>query len=276
MRKEIRTVTQDGIVQVTIADERFYGRPTTDPVTGLPSGFEWVPAVTWISSFYPKGVPFYRWLANTGWDEAQAIKQAAGDKGSKVHQAVGDLIDGKTIPMDAAYLNRTTGQEEALTLEEYDCLLAFKAWWETVVPVKVIAREVVLWNEEYGYAGTADLVCGIKDDLWLIDLKTSQHVWPEFELQVSAYKHALPEAWAAEKAKLAILQVGYRLNKRRWKLTPVEDQFPLFLAARQIWQKECEGISVFKRDYPLAVALGPKADPVGREESAPADSEAEP
>ena len=261
MNKEIRTVTQDGIVQITICDERFYARPTTDSITGLPAAYEFVPAVTWISSFYPKGVGFYKWLANTGWDEAQAIKQAAGDKGSKVHHAVGDLIDGKTVAMDAAYVNNTTGQEEPLTLEEYDCLLAFKAWWETVAPVKVIAREVVLWNDEYGYAGTADLLCGIKDELWLIDLKTSQYVWPEFELQVSAYKHALPEAWAAEKAKLAILQVGYRLNKRRWKFTPVEDQFPLFLAARQIWQNECEGVTVFKRDYPLAITLGPTMIP---------------
>ena len=261
MRKEIRTVTRDGIVQVTIADERFYGRATTDPVTGLPGGFEWVPAVTWISSFFPKGIGFYKWLANTGWDEARAIKQAAGDKGSKVHHAVGDLIDGKTVAMDAAYVNNSTGQEESLTLEEYDCLLAFKAWWETVAPVKVIAREVVLWNDEYGYAGTADLLCGIKDDLFLIDLKTGQHLWPEHILQVSAYKHALPEAWAAEKAKLAILQVGYRANKRGWKFSEVPDEFPLFLAARQIWEKECEGVTVFKRDYPLAIALGPTATP---------------
>ena len=270
MKKEIRTVTQDGIVQVTIADERFYGRPVTDKATGLPATFEWVPAVTWISSFFPKGIGFYKWLANTGWDEAEAVKQAAGDRGSKVHQAVADLIDGKTIPMDALYVNPSTGQPEALTLEEYDCLLAFKAWWQTVAPVKVIAREVVLWNDEYGYAGTADLLCGIKDALWLIDLKTGQYVWPEHELQVSAYKHALPEAWAAEKAKLAILQVGYRANKRGWKFTEVDDQFPLFLAARQIWEKECGRVTVFKKDYPLAVALGPTQTPLPPgEEAAP-------
>jgi len=36
MKKEIRTVTKDGIVQVTIADERWYIKDPIDPVSGLP------------------------------------------------------------------------------------------------------------------------------------------------------------------------------------------------------------------------------------------------
>ena len=255
MRKEIRTVdSKKGIVQVTIADERFYGRATADPVTGLPITYEWVPSVTWISSFFPKGIGFYKWLANTGWDESQAIKVAAGDRGSKVHQAIADLLDGRVVAIDAPYQNPTTGQKEELTLEEYEGIVAFRDWWEATKP-ELIAREFVVWGD--GYAGTVDLLCRIDGVPHLIDVKTGQHTWPEHELQVSAYKHALPPQWAEPPLALAILQVGYRLNKRRWKLTSVEDQFPLFLAARQIWQKECEGVTVFKKDYPLAVALEP-------------------
>lgn len=259
MKKEIRTV-KDGIVQITSVDERWYARPTADPETGLPAKWEFVPSVTWICGFYPKGIGFYKWLANTGWDEAEAIRQARGEKGSKVHQAVGDLLEGKTVKMDDAYINRTTGQPEELSLEEYECLMAFRDWWADAKPT-LIAREFVLWGD--GYAGTGDLLCTIKGEPWLIDLKTSQYVWPEHELQVSAYKHALPDALslANHAPKLGILQVGYRANKRKWKLTPVEDQYDLFLAARAIWQKETAGQEVSQKDYPLALSLATEAKP---------------
>lgn len=254
MKKEIKTVTQEGHVRITTVDERWYARPTNDPVTGLPASYEFVPSVTWIAGFYPRGVGFYKWLASTGWDEAEAIKQAAGDKGSKVHQAIADLVDGNVIPMEASYLNPTTGLPEELTLQEYECLLAFKAWWAHAKPT-LIWRDVVLWNEAEDYAGTADLLLGSQGEIWLIDVKTGQYVWPEHELQVSAYKHALPSTPDPSPVKLAILQVGYRANKRGWKLTEVEDQFDLFLAAKQIWAKETAGQTVRQRDYPLSVSL---------------------
>ena len=33
-----------------------------------------------IAGHYPKGIAFYKWLAEKGWDESQALKSAAGDK----------------------------------------------------------------------------------------------------------------------------------------------------------------------------------------------------
>src|SRR5439155_20894113 len=175
------TVTKDGIVQVTIADERWYIKDTIDPVSGLPIK-TFVPSVTWISGHYPKSIGFYKWLAQKGWDEAEAIKIAAGDKGSKVHNAIGTLLAGEKVEISypdhkgSEYVNPTTGQLEELTLEEYDCLLAFQRWFQEVKP-ETIAREFVVWNEEYGYAGTIDYLCKIGGVPYLIDFKTSQDVW---------------------------------------------------------------------------------------------------
>jgi hypothetical protein len=102
MKKDIINKDKErGIVQITTFDERWYARPTEDPITKLPR-FEFVPSVTWIADHYPKGVGFYKWLANKGWDEAEAIKSAAGDKGSKVHLAIADLIRGLEAPMKYA------------------------------------------------------------------------------------------------------------------------------------------------------------------------------
>lgn len=254
MKKVIKEVgTDPKIVQVTVADERWYVREKADPQTGLP-GFEYVPSVTWITGHYPKGVGFYKWLAEHGWDEAEAIKQAAGDKGSKVHFAVEALLAGRKIAMDSKILSKSTDQEEELTLEEYECILSFHDWLKTLPPGwKLLASETVVWNDQHNYAGTIDLVMEIDGERWIIDIKTAKELWPEYELQVSAYKAALQTEGQAH--RLAILQLGYRRNKAGFKFTEVEDQFDLFLAAQRIWRKECEGIEPRKRDYPLSIQI---------------------
>jgi hypothetical protein len=50
------------------------------------------------------------------------------------------------------------------------------------------------------------------------------------------------------------LQVGYRRNKAGYKWNEIEDKFPLFLAARQIWASETEGEAPKKRDYPIVIS----------------------
>lgn len=253
MKKEIRVVDQEKrILQVTTTDERWYVREGINQKTGLPT-YDYIPSVTWIAGFYPKGIAFYKWLANKGWDEAEAIKSAAGDKGSKVHLAIADLIDGKTIKINSKYLNKTTEKDEELTLEEYECIMSFADWFKKFKP-KVLEREFVVFNEEQKYAGTVDLYCKIKDKEYVIDLKTSQYIWPEHELQISAYKHAFTQP-----VNIAILQLGYNKNKTfKFKFTETEDCFDVFLAAKQIWAKETEGIEPKQRDFPLEITLKPE------------------
>jgi len=247
MKKEIREV-KNGVLQITTYDERWYARQSVDKVTGLPV-YEFVPSVTWIAEHYPKGIGFYKWLANKGWDEAEAIKEAAADKGSKVHRAICDLIDSKVVKIDSKYRNSATEQEEELTLEEYGAILSFAEWFKETQPT-ILERELVVWGD--GYAGTVDLVCAIKNEVWVVDFKTSQQIWPSHELQVSAYKHALEDS---AKYKLAILQLGYRLNKKKYKFTKLEDKFDLFLAAKKIWANETNGTMPKQKDYPLEIKL---------------------
>ncbi|MEO5366651.1 MAG: hypothetical protein H7831_09915 [Magnetococcus sp. WYHC-3] len=239
MKREIKIIDKEkGIVQWTFPDERWY------EVDG-----KFIPSTTWICGYYPKGVPFYKWLADKGWDEAEAIKSAAGDKGSKVHQAIDDLVSGKEIGLESKYLNKSTGEEEELTAEEYKCIMSFAKWFKDVNPV-IVGHDILAHNEQEGYAGMVDFVCEIEGQTYIVDFKTSANIWPEYELQVSAYKHALNLD-----AKLAILQVGYNRNKNEYKFTEVEDKFDLFLSAKKIWANECEGIQPKQREYPLTIKL---------------------
>src|SRR3990167_10405660 len=111
MKKIIReTDEKRGLVQVTIADERWYLKPIDNPLTGIPE-YKAVPSSTWIADSYPKGIFFYKWLADKGWDEAEAIKSAAGDKGSKVHMAIEAILRGEEVRIDSKFMNKSSWQE---------------------------------------------------------------------------------------------------------------------------------------------------------------------
>lgn len=257
MKKDIRIVDHDrGIVSVTLIDERWYARPTTDVETGLPA-YEYVPSVTWICQHYPKGIGYYKWLAGRGWDEAEAIKVAAGEKGSKVHQAVAELLQGRAVRMDSEFL--VDGVASPLTVEEWECVRSFAAWWWSLPEPEALAVELPVWGQ--GYAGTVDLLARWGGEVWLIDLKTSQDVWPSHEIQVTAYRDALPSALCPplpggrDALGLGILQLGYRRNQAGYKFTEVEYQPELFAAARTIWAKETAGQRPVRRDYPLEIDL---------------------
>ena len=95
MKKEIREVdAKRQVMQITTSDERWYLKASKDAVTGLPTYIP-VPSVTWVAGFWPKGVQFYKWLADKGWDEAEAAKSAAGDKGRKGHLAIEMILNGE-------------------------------------------------------------------------------------------------------------------------------------------------------------------------------------
>lgn len=246
MKREVRKINEDGtLVQVTTADERWYIEETEEGVTAFPS-------VTWITEHYPKGIGFYKWLAKHGWSESESLKESAGDRGHKVHQLIGELLKGKSVDIDGFVKNSETGLKEPISLEEYQALMAFSEWFKKTQP-ETVESELTVINREYGYAGTADYICKIDGETWLIDFKTGQNVWPSYELQLAAYAHALQKY---DIKHLAVLQIGYQRNKNRYKLTEVENQFELFLAVKQIWEKETKGQKPFKADYPVKLNLG--------------------
>ncbi len=247
--KKITKQVKDNIVQVTIADERWYVK-TDDNGNDI-----YVPSVTWVCGHYPKGVAFYKWLANHGWDEAEAIKNAAADKGSKIHLAIVDLINGEEVGMDRKYKDSQDGEAKELELEEYEALLSFAEWYKATKP-KITVNEQVVFSDKFGYAGTVDLIAEIDGEKWIIDFKTGQYIWPEYELQLSAYRNAWQEMEIEkEEYKLAILQLGYRMNKRKYKFTEIKDKFNLFLSAREIWANETEGQKPLQKDLPLTIKL---------------------
>lgn len=258
MKKEIRVVDQArGVLQITTTDERFYAIPNIDKGTGLPK-YAFVPSVTWIASYYPKGVAFFRWLADQGWDESQAIKAAAGARGSRVHKATEILESGGEIDITQP-IEAVDGSVKELDALELSAIRSFMDWHSATSP-KLIASELTVFGD--GYAGTIDRIYMIDGRVWIVDLKTSASIWEEYVLQISAYSNAkvdtsalgiTEEQWANR--GLAILQIGYRQNRKGYKWNEVEDKFDLFRMAMAIWSNENPDTRPKQIEIPLKLKL---------------------
>ena len=246
MKIEIKTI-KDGVVQITSLDERWYGFQNEQ-------GWEYVPSVTWITGYYPKGKGYERWLADKGLDQAEQVKIDAGDRGTIVHHAVEKLILEGSLKMDDVIKDRE-GVERQMTPDEYYCVVTFSQWYESVGKPKALAVERTVRSKKYGYAGTLDYIFEIEGKNVLIDLKTSKSVFPSHELQVSALKQASVEE-GLKIDSLGILQVGYVANKtKHFKFTEIEDNLSLFMAIKQVWAKENDGSHPPQKDYPLEITI---------------------
>ena len=258
MKKEIKTIDKTkGIVRITTVDERWYARPGKDPETGLPV-IDYFPSSTWIAGCYPKGIGFWKWLAEKGWDEAQAIKESRGTSGSKTHQAIDYLEENGKLPIDMVF------EDEPLAIEELEAIMGFVRWWDENKP-ETLAGEMTVFGD--GYAGTLDRIYRIGGQIWIVDFKTSQYIWTSMKIQISSYSHAdvdikslgiTQEEW--DNRKLAVLQVGYRMNKRRFKFTEIEDRFDLFKISKVIWETENPQAKVQEKDFPLIIKLQKEKD----------------
>lgn len=258
MKIEKRVVDKEkGIIQVTSPDERFY-QVTKDEEGKFLTPNDFYPSVTWIASYYPKGFGYEKWLADRGIDKAEEIKNEAGQKGSRVHKACGDLMLGNEVKMESKYAN-DDGEQAELTAEEYWIVMTFKRFLDEEQPI-ILGLEYTLLNHEYKFGGTVDIKCRIASDVYkrihIIDIKTSKDIYPSHEIQVSAYQETDKEVEAID-----ILQVGYRRNKMGYKLTEIEPQFNVFLAAKTIWEKEQGNVQIPQREYPISLHWEPvKAD----------------
>ena len=155
MLKEIKKIKK-GVIRITSLNERWYAKTSINPKTGA-TEYIYYPSSTWISGYYPKGEYFYKWLAGKGWSEVEAVKQAAADKGSRVHYACEEIDLGKKIKITAKYLNRSTGKKEELSKDEVDCIISYRDFLDETRP-ELLAQEITSFGDVY--AGTADKISG--------------------------------------------------------------------------------------------------------------------
>ena len=261
MQKEIRElITKDGrkVWQITTSDERFYGKQTTNPTTGLPE-IIWLPSVTWIKNYYYTSPYLVRWIADKGLTESERIKKEAGTRGDKIHQATEQLEKDGEIRIEDKFLNKETGQMEELMAEELEAVISYKDFIDDT-NAEILTNEMTVFSEKY--AGTLDRIFRINGQIYIIDLKSSQSIRKDMIIQLSAYSHTeidytglgiTDEEWKAR--KLAVLQLGYQKNSKKYKFTEIEDRYDLFKLAYSVWQEENPDAKPKQKDFPLVIKL---------------------
>lgn len=253
MLRELKKIKK-GVMRITSLNERWYRKSVKN---NGKTDYVYYPSSTWVSGYYPKGQYFYKWLAGKGWNEAEAIKQSAADKGSRVHWACEAIDLGKEIKITDKFKNPSTGKQEELSKDEVDCIISYRDFLDETKPV-LLGQEITSFGDVY--AGTLDKIFRIGKEIWIVDLKTSQSIWPEHELQISSYSHMQIDykklgisdtEW--QKRKLAILQIGYKKNRKGYKFTEVQDKYHVFKNAYKIWKNENPDTKPKERDYPSVV-----------------------
>jgi hypothetical protein len=224
MKIEIKEILDANTIRITTPDERWYQYPPTK---------QWFASSTWISGYVP-AKDLTRWVGEVGGEEANKIKTERGDFGSIVHVACEKLGRGGEVNHDDVFPDGRGGTRE-LTAEEYEAVLSFARWAKEVKP-EFLQVEKTVFNFDYKYAGTLDLMAKIDGKVWLIDLKTSKNIYLSHRVQLSSYFHA--DGVKAD--KMAILQ---------------EDKFPLFLSAYSFWSEDNADVKVKQKDYPTKIQI---------------------
>jgi hypothetical protein len=262
MKKEIRQVRDDGTCQITSVDERFYAVPSKDPVTELPI-YEYYPSASWVAGYYYQGKGLQEWLKKNGSDADQILLDA-GSRGNHIHHAIEMIIAGEELSLDTPVFNGKEGESYDMTTDEWEAIKSFVDWNNEVKPKYILSEKNVI-SRQYRYAGTIDCLAEINGELYLIDFKTSKSVYTSHIIQVSSYKQALSEEQPEYAGcKLAILQVGYAMNKKKWKWTEVDDKFALFQHTYAMWQEENPTAKPRQIDLPMKLGI---KNPLKKEET---------
>ena len=201
------------------------------------------PSVTTILQYMPKNKFFEMWLKDVG-HNADLIMRRAGKEGTQVHEAIETLLDGEELHWMDDYGNAKYNEKV------WEMINKFVDFWTTYKP-ELISTEEFVYSDEYRYAGTADLVCKLDGETWLIDFKTSNSLHKSYDLQLASYAKALGEAKGIEIERTGILwlksskrgpskQKG-RIQGKGWELKVIDDieeNFELFQLIRKLYNLE--------------------------------------
>ena len=148
-----------------------------------------------------------------------AMKSA--DRGTRAHEVIESLL----------------GDAEPLHDDDLSPYIEGFKSWQTRFKPEVVATETVVYSDQYGYAGRADVVFRLNGVLYVGDWKTGKGLYPDMAVQASAYAKAIAEM-TGEPCKAVIISLGPEAGKEFWAHNEVnvEAAFPGFTGAlRAFW-----------------------------------------
>ena len=233
--------------RIEFIDSRFYA--TKD-------GF--VPSVTTILEAYPKDASYFKWLKEKG-EDADSIRDEAGRRGSVVHE----LTEKYDCNEECTFIN-LYGKPQYKMMEwaMFERYVEFCTLYSPIMDI----IELHMTSDKLGFAGTLDRVITLNGKTMLIDIKTSNSIYPSYWLQLSAYHRLLKETnkkikvdsvailWLNAKTRSmgkngAIQGIGWQLVVKDIK--EVEKDWQLFQVTHKLWKALNEDLVPKQLSYQL-------------------------
>lgn len=188
-----------------------------------------LPSVTTIMRAIPNP-NLEAWKSRTpDWRE---ISARAAEIGTKTHRIIECYL--KDEPLDPLYC--TEIEKPFSAFQDWHCSRGFE----------LIDSERMIWSAKR-YAGTVDLIGYLNGELHLIDLKTSKAVYPDYLLQLAAYRTGYEERTGDNIDSMGILRLDKATGKFEWKeYCEAEYQAALdeFLLLCESWHRSNGGVRV--------------------------------
>jgi len=177
------------------------------------------------------------WLTRNSQEVTEQWTEQTRDIGLEVHRLISEIIAGRSFSDTPAHILEWSQLDESIRngLRCYE-----KA--RLTLDFEPIEAEKLLVSEEYGYAGTTDLLCEIHGDDWLLDWKVSSRLWPEVEYQLAAYWNAYREMTGRDMAGCRAIRLsresGNWTPKDQLVMTPekLAQKFEIYLCILKVWR----------------------------------------
>ena len=218
------------------------------------------PSVTTILQYMPKNKFFETWMKDVG-HNADLIMRKAGKEGTQVHEAAEQLVEGKEISWMDDYGRAKYSQVV------WEMILKFADFWKTHKP-ELISSEQFVWSDEHKFAGTADIVCKMNGEVWLIDIKTSNSIHKSYDLQLASYAKGLEESRGVKIERTGILWLKAQsrgpskqkkvIQGKGWKLLPIDEidkNFELFKLIYRLYELENPNTEPIYNSYPTTIKV---------------------
>lgn len=140
----------------------------------------WHPRVTSIVDIKSKPALYYFYGELDSFAEGEAIKKKSADEGTLVHEISEKVLVGETPIIDSTI-------KPAI-----NSLKKFMEETKIQVDAEWVERKIVHFGERY--AGTIDALALINGKFGVLDIKTSQAIYRDYNLQTAAYFASLQES----------------------------------------------------------------------------------
>lgn len=236
--------------QINFLDQRFYLRND-----------EYYPSITRVLQCYPKGKYYEQWLKDHG-HTSEFIAQKAALTGTKTHELIERYLKGEKLE----WLDKDGRANHELDV--WKMTLRFVDFWETYKPT-LIHSEIHLYSDIHKIAGTCDLVLEINGEIWLLDIKTSNHMQNSYDLQTAAYTVCWNETFEEKVTRNGVIWLksnkhkpdskGIKMQGKGWEIREsersIEQNWELFTHVHALYKIENPNDKPMFNSFPLSIQI---------------------